>query len=153
MKTEFKLAIGGTILMAIISCAVSYGTLHELAVTHRIVTAFLFPIMIDGTMALAMFIRVYFAKIGKISKSPAMILAFFTLTSIILNAIGAKELIEWYIYAIAPIAVFACTELCAIIVETSPLPISVSSTEIQKPKKMRLPNGRFAPKEIIEEQK
>jgi len=121
MKTEFKMAISGTILMAIISCAVSYGTLYDLAIHHRIVVAFLFPIMIDGTIALSMFIRVYFSKIGKQTWLPAMILAFFTVTSITLNAIGARNLTEQYIYAIAPIAVFACTELCALIVEKQPI--------------------------------
>ncbi len=121
MKTEFKLAISGTILMATIACAVSYGTLYDLAIQHRIVVAFLFPIMIDGTMALSMFIRVYFAKIGKLTIMPAMILGFFTFTSIVLNALGARNPVEMYIYAIAPIAVFACTELCALIVEKQPI--------------------------------
>jgi len=122
MKKEFMWVMSGTILMATIACAVSYGTLYDLAVKHRIVVAFLFPIVVDGTMALSMFIRVYFSKIGKPSIIPAMILGFFTITSIALNTLGALNPIEAYIYAIAPISVFACTELCALIVEKSPTP-------------------------------
>jgi len=121
MKREFGWVMAGTIAMATIACAVSYGTLYELAVEHRIVVAFLFPIVVDGTMALSMFIRVYFSKIGKPSIIPAMILGFFTITSIVLNTLGAQDLTESYIYAIAPVSVFACTELCALIVEKQPV--------------------------------
>jgi hypothetical protein len=117
MKLEFKLALTGTILMTFICMAVSYGAMHEVAMMHRIAVAELFPIVIDGTMALSMFIRVYFSKIGKDTKTPVLIMAFFTATSIIVNAVAAQDALEVYIYSIAPIGVFACTELCSMIIE------------------------------------
>jgi hypothetical protein len=72
-------------------------------------------------MALSMFIRVYFSKIGKDTKAPLLIMAFFTATSIIVNAVAARDALEVYIYAIAPIGVFACTELSAMIIEKKPV--------------------------------
>jgi hypothetical protein len=44
-------------------------------------------------------------------------MAFFTVTSIIVNAVAARDALEVYIYSIAPIGVFACTELSAMIIE------------------------------------
>lgn len=120
MKLEFKLALTGTMIMTAICMAVSYGSMLEVAMMHRIAVAELFPLVVDGTMALSMFIRVYFSKIGKPTKMPVLIMAFFTATSIIVNAVAAQDILEVYIYAIAPIGVFACTELSAMVVEKQP---------------------------------
>lgn len=109
-----------TIVMAVISMGVSYGTLHEVAINARLVAAPLFPIMIDGTMAMAMFARIYFRKIGKKTLVPVMIMAYFTVTSIILNAIGAQSIVEAYIYTAAPIGVLTCTEIMGAILEKAP---------------------------------
>ena len=121
MKLEFKLALTGTIIMSFICMAVSYGAMYEVAMMHRIAVAELFPLVVDGTMALSMFIRVYFSKIGKETKMPVLIMAFFTATSIIINAVAARDALEVYIYSIAPIGVFACTELSAMIIEKRPV--------------------------------
>jgi hypothetical protein len=119
-KNVYNIMALGTISMSLICMAVSYGTLHEIAYNARLVAAPLFPIVIDGTMALAMFTRIYFRKIGKQSNIPVMIMAYFTVTSIILNAIGAQSIIEAYIYTAAPIGVLACTEITAAILEKAP---------------------------------
>lgn len=121
MKLEFKLALGGTIFMSFICMAVSYGAMYEVAVMHRIAVAELFPLVVDGTMCLAMFIRVYFSKIGKPTQAPLLIMAFFTVTSIFVNAVAARDALEMFIYSIAPIGVLACTELSAMIIEKQPV--------------------------------
>ena len=139
MKLEFKLALTGTILMSFVCMAVSYGAMYEVAMMHRIAVAELFPLTVDGTMCLAMFIRVYFSKIGKDTKAPLLIMAFFTATSIIVNAVAARDILEVYIFSIAPIGVFACTELSAMIIEKKPV-------EKKHRGPARLSNGRFAPK-------
>lgn len=119
--------------------AVSYGAMYEVAMTHRILVAELYPLVVDGTMALSMFIRVYFSKIGKDTKAPLLIMGFFTLTSIFVNAVAARDALEVFLYSIAPIGVFACTELSAMIIEKKPV-------EKKRRGPTRLPNGRFAPK-------
>jgi hypothetical protein len=121
MKIEFKMALIGTITMSFICMAVSYGAMYEVAMMHRIAVAELFPLVVDGTMCLSMFIRVYFSKIGKPTQAPLLIMGFFTLTSIIVNAVAARDALEMYIYSIAPIGVFACTELSAMIIEKQPV--------------------------------
>ena len=121
MKLEFKLALLGTIFMSFICMIVSYGAMLEVAMMHRVAVAELFPICVDGTMCLAMFIRVYFSKIGKDVKAPLLIMGFFTLTSIFVNAVAARSALEMFIYSIAPIGVFSCTELCAMIIEKKPV--------------------------------
>lgn len=143
MKLEFKMALTGTIIMSFVCMAVSYGAMYNVAMMHQIAVAELFPLTVDGTMALAMFIRVYFSKIGKDTKAPLLIMAFFTATSIIVNAVAARDALEVYIYSIAPIGVFACTELSSMIIEKKPV------EKKSKPRgPTRLPNGRFAPKEV-----
>lgn len=142
MRLEFKLALTGTILMTFICMAVSYGAMLEVAMMHRIAVAELFPLVVDGTMALSMFIRVYFSKIGKDTRAPLLIMAFFTVTSIIVNAVAARDILEVYIYSIAPIGVFACTELSAMIIEKKPVE--------KKPRKktpVRGSNGQFVKSE------
>lgn len=125
--------------MSLICMAVSYGAMLEVALMHRIAVAELFPIVVDGTMALSMFIRVYFSKIGKETKAPMLIMGFFTLTSIVVNAVAAKDVLEVYIYSIAPIGVFACTELSAMIIEKKPV-----DKKTRKP--TRGTNGQFTKK-------
>ena len=143
MKLEFKMALTGTIIMSFVCMAVSYGAMYNVAMMHQIAVAELFPLTVDGTMALAMFIRVYFSKIGKDTKAPLLIMAFFTATSIFVNAVAARDALEVYIYSIAPIGVFACTELSSMIIEKKPV------EKKSKPRgPTRLPNGRFAPKEV-----
>lgn len=143
MKLEFKMALVGTVIMSFVCMAVSYGAMYHVAMMHSIAVAELFPLTVDGTMALSMFIRVYFSKIGKDTKAPLLIMAFFTATSIIVNAVAARDALEVYIYSIAPIGVFACTELSAMIIEKKPV------EKKSKPRSpARLPNGRFAPKEV-----
>lgn len=142
MRLEFKLALTGTILMTFICMAVSYGAMLEVAMMHRIAVAELFPLVVDGTMALSMFIRVYFSKIGKDTKAPLLIMAFFTVTSIIVNAVAARDILEVYIYSIAPIGVFACTELSAMIIEKKP----VEKKPRKKPQ-VRGSNGQFTKQE------
>lgn len=143
MKLEFKMALVGTVIMSFVCMAVSYGAMYHVAMMHSIAVAELFPLTVDGTMALSMFIRVYFSKIGKDTKAPLLIMAFFTATSIIVNAVAARDALEVYIYSIAPIGVFACTELSAMIIEKKPI------EKKSKPRgPTRLPNGRFAPKEV-----
>ena len=124
--------------MSFICMIVSYGTMLEVAMMHRMAVAELFPLTVDGTMCLAMFIRVYFSKIGKDVRAPLLIMAFFTATSIFVNAVAARDALEMFIYSIAPIGVFSCTELSAMIIEKKPT----------KKTPTRLPNGRFAPKEV-----
>ena len=122
---------------------VSYGAMLEVAMMHRMAVAELFPLTVDGTMCLAMFIRVYFSKIGKDVRAPLLIMAFFTATSIFVNAVAARDALEMFIYSIAPIGVFSCTELSAMIIEKKPI------EKKSKPRgPTRLPNGRFAPKEV-----
>lgn len=138
MKLEFKMALTGTIIMSFVCMAVSYGAMYNVAMMHQIAVAELFPLTVDGTMALAMFIRVYFSKIGKDTKAPLLIMSFFTLTSIFVNAVAARDILEVYIYSIAPIGVFACTELSAMIIEKKPVE--------KKPRKktpVRGSNGQF----------
>lgn len=143
MKLEFKMALVGTVIMSFVCMAVSYGAMYHVAMMHSIAVAELFPLTVDGTMALSMFIRVYFSKIGKDTKAPLLIMAFFTATSIIVNAVAARDALEVYIYSIAPIGVFACTELSAMIIEKKPV------EKKSKPRgQTRLPNGQFAPKEV-----
>lgn len=143
MKLEFKMALVGTVIMSFVCMAVSYGAMYHVAMMHSIAVAELFPLTVDGTMALSMFIRVYFSKIGKDTKAPLLIMAFFTATSIIVNAVAARDALEVYIYSIAPIGVFACTELSAMIIEKKPI------EKKSKPRgQPRLPNGRFAKKEV-----
>lgn len=120
MKLAFKLALTGTIIMTFVCMAVSYGTMYEVAMMHHIPVAELFPIAIDGSMALGMFVRVYFSKIGKSTKESLLIMGFFTLTSIIVNAVAATNALEVYLFAIAPIGVFCSTELSSMIVEKAP---------------------------------
>jgi len=143
MKLEFKMALLGTIFMSFICMIVSYGAMFEVAMMHRIAVAELFPLTVDGTMCLAMFIRVYFSKIGKDVRAPLLIMGFFTLTSIFVNAVAARDALEMFIYSIAPIGVFSCTELSAMIIEKKPIE---KKSKPQGP--TRLPNGRFAPKEV-----
>ena len=143
MKLEFKMALVGTVIMSFVCMAVSYGAMYHVAMMHSIAVAELFPLTVDGTMALSMFIRVYFSKIGKDTKAPLLIMAFFTATSIIVNAVAARDALEVYIYSIAPIGVFACTELSAMIIEKKPIE---KKSNPRGP--TRLPNGRFAPKEV-----
>ena len=143
MKLEFKMALVGTVIMSFVCMAVSYGAMYHVAMMHSIAVAELFPLTVDGTMALSMFIRVYFSKIGKDTKAPLLIMAFFMATSIIVNAVAARDALEVYIYSIAPIGVFACTELSAMIIEKKP--VEKKSTPRSQ---TRLPNGRFAPKEV-----
>ena len=138
MKLEFKLALLGTIFMTFICMIVSYGAMLEVAMMHRMAVAELFPLTVDGTMCLAMFIRVYFSKIGKDVRAPLLIMGFFTLTSIFVNAVAARDALEMFIYSIAPIGVFSCTELSAMIIEKKPI-------EMKPTKKtpVRGANGRF----------
>ena len=136
MKLEFKLALVGTVIMSFVCMAVSYGAMYHVAMMHSIAVAELFPLTVDGTMVLSMFIRVYFSKIGKDTKAPLLIMAFFTATSIIVNAVAARDALEVYIYSIAPIGVFACTELSAMIIEKKPV-------ERKTRKPTRGTNGRF----------
>lgn len=143
MKLEFKMALLGTIFMSFICMIVSYGTMLEVAMMHRMAVAELFPLTVDGTMCLAMFIRVYFSKIGKDVRAPLLIMAFFTATSIFVNAVAARDALEMFIYSIAPIGVFSCTELSAMIIEKKPIK---KKSNPRGP--TRLPNGRFAPKEV-----
>ena len=143
MKLEFKMALLGTIFMSFICMIVSYGTMLEVAMMHRMAVAELFPLTVDGTMCLAMFIRVYFSKIGKDVRAPLLIMAFFTATSIFVNAVAARDALEMFIYSIAPIGVFSCTELSAMIIEKKPIK---KNSNPRGP--TRLPNGRFAPKEV-----
>lgn len=142
MKLEFKLALTGTIIMSFVCMAVSYGAMYHVAMMHSIAVAELFPLTVDGTMALAMFIRVYFSKIGKDTKAPLLIMAFFTATSIIVNAVAARDALEVYIYSIAPIGVFACTELSSMIIEKKP----VEKKPRKKPQ-VRGSNGQFTKQE------
>jgi len=136
MKLQYKLALSGTVLMTLICMAVSYGTMYEVAMMHQIPAAELFPIAIDGSMALAMFVRVYFSKIGKPSRETLLIMGFFTLTSILVNAVAAQNALEIYLFSIAPIGVFSSTELSALIIEKQPVE--------KKPRKpTRAPNGKF----------
>lgn len=143
MKLEFKMALLGTIFMSFICMIVSYGAMLEVAMMHRMAVAELFPLTVDGTMCLAMFIRVYFSKIGKDVRAPLLIMGFFTLTSIFVNAVAARDALEMFIYSIAPIGVFSCTELSAMIIEKKPIE---KKSNPRGP--TRLPNGRFAPKEV-----
>ena len=124
--------------MSFVCMAVSYGAMYNVAMMHQIAVAELFPLTVDGTMALAMFIRVYFSKIGKDTKAPLLIMAFFTATSIIVNAVAARDALEVYIYSIAPIGVFACTELSAMIIEKKPIEKKQTKTT-----RARGSNGQF----------
>ncbi len=142
MKLEFKMALTGTIIMSFVCMAVSYGAMLEVAMMHRIAVAELFPLVVDGTMALSMFIRVYFSKIGKDTKAPLLIMAFFTATSIFVNAVAARDALEVYIYSIAPIGVFACTELSSMIIEKKP----IEKKPRRKPQ-VRGSNGQFVKSE------
>lgn len=128
--------------MSFVCMAVSYGAMLEVAMMHRIAVAELFPLVVDGTMALSMFIRVYFSKIGKDTKAPLLIMAFFTATSIFVNAVAARDALEVYIYSIAPIGVFACTELSSMIIEKKP----IEKKPRRKPQ-VRGSNGQFVKSE------
>lgn len=138
MRLEFKLALIGTMIMSVICMAVSYDAMKAVAVMHNVVNTDLFPITIDGTMCLAMFIRVYFSKIGKETWAPLLIMAFFTATSVIVNAVAAKDILEVYIFSIAPIGVFACTELSAMIIEKKPVERRTSRKTTRAPKVTKL---------------
>lgn len=142
MKLEFKMALVGTVIMSFVCMAVSYGAMYHVAMMHSIAVAELFPLTVDGTMALSMFIRVYFSKIGKDTKAPLLIMAFFTATSIFVNAVAARDALEVYIYSIAPIGVFACTELSSMIIEKKP----IEKKPRRKPQ-VRGSNGQFVKSE------
>ena len=90
-------------------------------------------------MALGMFIRVYFSKIGKKTDKPLLITGFFTGSSIIVNACAATSLLEIYLFSLAPIGVFAATELTAMILEKTKVPRKkpTKTTEIAYPDYMQ----------------
>ena len=137
------MALLGTIFMSFICMIVSYGAMLEVAMMHRMAVAELFPLTVDGTMCLAMFIRVYFSKIGKDVRAPLLIMGFFTLTSIFVNAVAARDALEVYIYSIAPIGVFACTELSAMIIEKKPIEKKQTKTT-----RARGSNGQFIQQKV-----
>jgi hypothetical protein len=132
IKNSAWLTIAGSAIMSLICMYVSYGTLHDLALNCRLTGAILFPVTIDGTMAISMYVKVYFSKIGNDNIWPTVIMWFFVVNSIILNAIGATNLEEMYVYAMPAIGVLSCTELTSRIIEKLPVKKPVTRKKVVK---------------------
>lgn len=116
-KLIYNLSIIATGIVALSSMIVSYMSIRDLASSYGIIASIIYPVCIDGGMITATMARLYFSQKGKITYYPVICLITFSIFSIILNALDAKDITGAFIYAVAPISLILTSEITAEIIK------------------------------------
>lgn len=96
-------------ILAFFSFAISYTSMKALAFENGIEPAFLFPLIIDGVILLALIYRLY----GEDRDTARLIMAIYVLMSIGFNALAHMNPVSGIMAAIAPISLFVTSEVAA----------------------------------------
>jgi tellurite resistance protein TehA-like permease len=109
MNAKQFIAIGLALVLAFCSFAISYTTLAELALQNNIEPSYLFPLIIDGVMILALLWRL----VGDEPEYAQYTLGAYVLMSIGFNSIAHGNPLSAIMAAVAPVTMFAVSEIGA----------------------------------------
>jgi hypothetical protein len=104
----------GVLVLAAAAFTLSYDALHQLVLDSRVrpALAWLWPVMIDGTIVVALLTVLAANRAGTRSAYPWALAALFSLASVAFNIAHAPDLpVAQLVFAMAPIALVLTTHL------------------------------------------
>jgi hypothetical protein len=113
-RWTFRVSAGGVLVLAAAAFTLSYDALHQLALDSRVrpALAWLWPVVIDGTIVVALLTVLAAKRAAARAAYPWALAGLFSLASVAFNIAHAPDLpVAQLVFAMAPVALVLTTHL------------------------------------------
>jgi Protein of unknown function (DUF2637) len=113
-RWTYRISAGGVIVLAAAAFTLSYDALHQLALNSRVrpALAWLWPVVIDGTIVVALLTVLAAKRAATRAGYPWVLAGLFSLASVAFNVAHAPDRpVAQLVFAMAPVALVLTTHL------------------------------------------